>query len=217
MKKIVYILCLIFINAADAVNLLEGEHEFSSNCKVQVTKHDGWFYLRFDQSPSFSSVKMSLSGEELVGGLGICNDEQKEYPARYHKKTVGKYLVYSARCGGKNDRLDYVLNFVIDKERAKVVHAFAENKVARYSLGSKHSGRWSKVKQDGELVCPNDKELSGVEAFRSRKAIENKLDTEANEVKDFLTLEEALKQSQQNQKPTLEKKPAAKKQRGTAS
>jgi hypothetical protein len=108
------------------------------DCKVSVKiDESGLHEFRVDDDTNHSYAKFWLDPKsgKLVGGLNTCNSRRLKTTsaAMYRSDAGSKEVDYIARCGGKNERQDYVMELMFNKKTGKISYIVLDGSV----IGSK--------------------------------------------------------------------------------
>ncbi|MDO8757407.1 MAG: hypothetical protein Q7J64_05305 [Elusimicrobiota bacterium] len=108
-----------------------------------------------DRHSYYSRFNVDFRAQAWVGGINTCGEGNSHYAkskTRYRVDKVGRYVVYSAGCGGKMDVYDARAQVVFEGNSRIPVYVRTVMDVARYSApNGMHSGP---IKQNAEdLTC----------------------------------------------------------------
>lgn len=133
----------------------------NSNCTYKI--HTNSFGLGFDQINILDAGRGSVnlhfnSAKDEFVGAGICNDpvwgrKDDVSPVQSLKTTLGSHVTYTFRCGGNLYASDYFVKITFEKGTDKIVSAFSNSYIAKWSLpNGAHSGP---LKNESDLTSCN--------------------------------------------------------------
>lgn len=113
------------------------------------------YEIRVDEREYYARFNVDFRAQAWVGGINTCGEGNPHYAkskTRYRVDKVGRYVVYSARCGGTMDAHDARAQVVFEGNSRTPVYVRMVMDVARYSTpNGMHSGPIKQIVED--LTC----------------------------------------------------------------